>query len=290
MADLSELAWKTLALLLAPLVVALLSGLDRKITARMQNRVGPPMLQPFYDLAKLMGKDRKVINPGQVAFALAALLFQALALATVVYGGDLVLAFFLTSAGSLFMALGAFSSRSPFSHMGAQRELLQVLACEPVLFLVIMSMAVWAGTFSSDQLGGPLLFALPLSFLALLPLLVIKMQKSPYDISHAHSELVSGPQVEYSGPYLGILVLAQWVELALLLWVIALFWYDEGIAVSLAGKAALVLGSIFFVILLDNSTTRLTRDRMVSFTLTVGVCLVAMNMVLVLYIGPEVGW
>jgi ech hydrogenase subunit B len=288
-ADLSDLAWQTLALMLAPLLVALWFGIDRKLTARMQNRVGPPLLQPLYDLAKLLGKEGKVLNPAQVAFAMGTLFFQAMALATLAYGGDLVLAFFLTSAGSLFLVLGAFSARSPFSHMGAQRELLQVLACEPVLFMVILSMAAWAGTFSSDQLGGPLLYVLPLSFRALLPVLVIKMQKSPYDIAHAHTELVSGPQVEYSGPYLGILVLAHWVELAFLLWVLALFWFDESITISLLGKLALVFSALFFLILLDNSTTRLTRDRMVTFTLSVGLGLVAINLFL-LYLGSEVGW
>jgi ech hydrogenase subunit B len=290
MVDVSALAWQTLALLLAPLMVAVLLGIDRKLTARMQNRVGPPILQPFYDIAKLFGKERKLLNPGQVAFALASLLFQAFALATLAYGGDLILAFFLNSAASLFLVLGAFSVRSPFSHMGAQRELLQVLAYEPVLFLVILSMAAWSGNFSADQLGGPLLYVLPLAFLAMLPILVIKMQKSPYDIAHAHTELVSGPQVEYSGSYLGVLVLVQWVELAFLLWVLTLFWTDDSLLISLLGKLALVIAAIFFVILLDNSTTRLTRARMVTFTLSIGISLVVINILVLFYLAPEVGW
>ncbi len=221
---------------------------------------------------------------------MAALLFQALALATLAYGGDLILAFFLTSAGSLFLVLGAFSARSAFSHLGAQRELLQVLACEPVLFLVLLSMAAWSGTFSADELGGPLLYFLPLALLALLPVLIIKMQKSPYDIAHAHTELVSGPHVEYSGPYLGVLTLVQWVELAFLLWVITLFWTSDDMIISLLGKLALVVGVMLFAILLDNSTTRLTRARMVTFTLSVGIMLVLINILVVFYLGPEVGW
>ena len=286
----TEIALSALLLVLAPLLVGLLLGIDRKITARMQNRVGPPIIQPLYDLAKLFGKERKILNPGQVAFALASLLFQALALATLAFGGDLMAVFFLTSAGSLFLVLGAFSARSPFSHMGAQRELLQILAYEPVLFLVILVMCLQAGTFSTSQLGGPLLYTLPLALLAMLPVLVIKMQKSPYDIAHAHTELVSGPQVEYSGPYLGILELAHWTELALVLWIIGLFWYDADPVLAAAGSAALVLGAVFFAILLDNSTTRLTRDRMVTFTLAVGMSLVALNMVWAVYIRPGVGW
>ncbi|MCU0861376.1 MAG: NADH-quinone oxidoreductase subunit H, partial [Methanomassiliicoccales archaeon] len=145
MVDGGQLAISTALLLLVPVLIGLLLGLDRKLTARMQNRVGPPILQPFYDLGKLLAKDRKVINPGQVGFALAALLFQALALAMLLYGGDIVAAFFLTSAGSVMVVLGALSARSPFSHLGAQRELLQILAYEPVLFLVVLALGVEGG-------------------------------------------------------------------------------------------------------------------------------------------------
>ncbi len=289
MVDLRELAVQTLVLILAPLIVGLLLGLDRKLTARMQNRVGPPILQPFYDLGKLFGKERSLLNPGQASFAVLALFFQAMALGMLAYGWDLLLAFFLNSAGSVFIVLGAFSARSPFSHLGAQRELLQVLAYEPIIFLSVIVMGLQSGTFTADEMGGPMLYSIPLVLTALIPALVIKLQKSPYDIAHAHTELVSGPQVEYSGPYLGTVELAHWLDLTVLFWIIALFWYDPVPAINLLGRLALILVALFVTLLLDNATTRLTRGRMVAFTMSAGLSLIAVNLLILLYLVPEVG-
>jgi len=151
-----------------------------------------------------------------------------------------------------------------------------------VAFLITAGLMLW---FVKD-----LKLTLVALVVAMMPVLVIKLQKSPYDIAHAHTEIVSGPQVEYSGPYLGVLEIAHWVELALVLWIIGLFWYDGDMLITWAGRIALVLGAVFLAILLDNSTTRLTRNRMVTFTLAVGMGLVALNLVWVVYIQPGVGW
>jgi ech hydrogenase subunit B len=277
-------------LVLAPLAVGLLLGVDRKLTARMQNRVGPPVLQPFYDLMKLMGKRRNLLNSGQVAFALGYLLFQFLALAVLAFGGDLLVVFFLSSAGSVFLVLGAFSARSPFSQMGAQRELLQVLAYEPVLFMVIIVMGFDQRTFMAGDFSNALLPPLLLALIALIPVLVIKLQKSPYDVATAHTELVSGPHIEYSGPYLAVVEFAHWLEISVMLGIMSLFWYDPTLWISLIGKIALILVAWFVVLLIDNVTARLVRRRMVSFTLSFGLTLVALNLILLQYVLPGVGF
>ena len=77
---LSQVALGIALLFLAPLAVGVLMGFDRKITARMQNRVGPPLLQPFYDVLKLLGKERKLLSQAQSYFALACLMFEAASL------------------------------------------------------------------------------------------------------------------------------------------------------------------------------------------------------------------
>jgi ech hydrogenase subunit B len=285
----AEVILSIFLLVLSPLAVGLLLGVDRKLTARMQNRVGPPILQPFYDLLKLTGKRRSLLNSGQVAFALGCLLFQFLALAVLAFGGDLLVVFFLSSAGSVFLALGAFSSRSPFSQLGAQRELLQVLACEPVLFMVIIALGFDQRSFLAGDISTALLPSLLLALIALVPVLVIKLQKSPYDIATAHTELISGPHIEYSGPYLAIVEFAHWLELSVILGIISLFWNDPTLWVSMVGKVALILAVWFVVLLIDNATARLVRKRMVSFTLSFGMTLVALNLVLLQYVPPEVG-
>jgi ech hydrogenase subunit B len=129
---------------------------------------------------------------------------------------------------------------------------------------------------------------LPLSLAALFLVLVIKLQKSPYDIAHAHTELVSGPLVEYSGPYLAILDISKWVEMAVVFGIFTLFWNDPDPLIAVLGKAAIVLLALFASLVLDNITARLTRSRMVRFTLGCGMALVAINLLWNLYLGPVV--
>ena len=157
--------------------------------------------------------------------------------------------------------MGAFSARSPFSYFGAQRELLQILAYEPVLFLAIFAIGYREGTFLSNGIGQDLMVILPLTLLALLPVLLIKMEKSPYDIAVAHTEIISGPYVEYSGRYLAYTEIAHWFELGIVFGIMTLFFQDhehlrldrwEG-----GHRAGVLPGGL----IIDNSTARLTRKE-----------------------------
>lgn len=284
--DWTQLTMQMLLVVLSPVAVGLLFGIDRKITAHMQNRIGPPIIQPFYDLVKLFGKRPMVMNNGQIVFAYAFLILQAAALALLVSGGDLLIVFFVSGAGSVAFVLGAFSARSPYSFYGSQRELLQILAYEPVLLLVILLIGYDRGTFTVSSLDMSLLPALSLALIALMVVLVIKLQKSPYDIATAHQEIVSGPYVEYSGPYLGITKLANWFEVAIVLGIFTLFYWNEDALFSIAGKVTIVAVALFATQVLDNATARLTRERMLKFTLLFGILLVALNMAIV-YLSKE---
>ncbi len=263
--------------ILSPIAVGLLLGVDRKVTAHMQNRVGPPIVQPFYDLVKLMAKAPMVMNNGQMVFAVACLVLQAIAFAIFVAGGDLLVIFFVSGAGSVALVLGAFSARSPYSYFGSQRELLQILAYEPVLLMSILLIGFDRSTFTVSHLTVNLLPALTLALFSLMIVLVIRLQKSPYDVATAHQELVSGPYVEYSGPLLGVTKLAHWFDLAILLGIFTLFFSNDNIIISIVGKLAIVAAAMFVSQVFDNSTARMTRERMLMFTLIVGTVLVAIN-------------
>ena len=282
----SDLFVMLVLLFLSPLAIGLLMGLDRKLTARMQNRLGPPILQPFYDLIKLFGKDRRVMNNSQAVFGVAAMLLQLSAFVILVTGGDLLIVFFVSGAGSFSLVLGAFSARSPFSYFGAQRELLQILAYEPILFLAIFAIGYREGTFLTNGIGQDLIFVLPLALLALLPVVLIKMEKSPFDIAVAHTEIISGPYVEYSGRYLAYTEIAHWFELGILFGIMTLFFQDPNIYLSIAGKIAIVLAFFLVALLIDNSTARLTRGRMVKFTLAFGMTLIGAN-ILILFLADK---
>lgn len=265
----------------APFVVALIVGVDRKLTARMQNRVGPPVTQPLWDLAKLLTKRRRVVNRGQLVLASLYVAMAVLALWMFIAGGDLLIIFFVLSAAAAFYTLAAYAVLSPYSQVGATRELVQVVAYEPVLLIVFFGFFLVNGDFAATSSEEPLLVELPLMFLAMILVLLIKLQKSPYDVAEAHTEIVSGPEVEYSGPFLGLVKYGHWVEGAVMLGVVSLFWGHPDPVISAAGKAALVAVAMFVVILVDNSSARLRYGQMARTVLTVGLALTALNALVV---------
>ena len=111
-----------------PALGCLLAGLDRIISARMQGRVGPPLLQPYYDVRKLLGKERVSVNSSEFVYVACALFFAILAGGIFFSGGNLLLCVFVITLSSLFFIVAAYSSRSPYAEIGAARETIQVLS------------------------------------------------------------------------------------------------------------------------------------------------------------------
>ena len=191
--------------LVAPIIGCLLAGLDRKITARLQGRVGPPLLQPYYDVRKLLAKENVSVNRFQ-DFYIAMSLFLAI-LAGVMFfaGGNFLLVVFLITLSTLFLIVAAYSSRSPFAEIGAEREIIQVMSYEPLVILMTIAYFLAVRTFDVGAVFGlsqPIIVSLPLVFIAFLFVLTIKLRKSPFDLSyshHAHQELVKGITTEMSG-------------------------------------------------------------------------------------------
>jgi ech hydrogenase subunit B len=273
------------AVALTPLVGGLLAGVDRRLTAWLQSRYGPPVLQPFYDVLKLLGKQRMVVNPWQ---ALCAAVYLAAAVTSVFIffmQGDLLLIFFVLTIGAVFLVVGALAAPSPYSQIGGQRELFQMLTYEPLLILVFVSMAMVTGSFKISAILAhptPLLYELPLMFIVLGYVLTIKLRKSPFDISasqHAHQEIVRGVLTEYSGPYLAMIEIAHWFEVVLVLGVCSLFF-----ATSALGVAILLAAAYFLEILIDNVMARMTWRWMLRSALTVGLALSLVN-ILWLYVA-----
>ena len=119
-------------IVLAPFVGGFLAGLDRIISARMQGRVGPPVLQPFYDVLKLFEKEKITVNKVQDFYVACFLLFVVVTGCFFFAGGDLLLVLFTLTTASAFLIIAAYSSNSPYAQLGAERELLQTMAYEPI--------------------------------------------------------------------------------------------------------------------------------------------------------------
>ena len=277
-----------IAVIVAPLIGGLLRGIDRKLTARMQGRIGPPIIQPFYDVIKLFGKKPMVAGGAQLAFAYAFLALIVTATVFFALRQDLLVVLFILFFGSLCLPIGALSVKSPYSQLGGHRELLQFLAYEPILLLAAIPIALKTDGFPIANIfeyGQPLLPDLWITFIALLIALAIVMRKSPFDISgseHAHQELVRGVVTEYSGPYLALIELGHWYEMALLLAILGLFW----VVGSLWWLSIIIaLASWFIMLLVDNINARLTWSWMLKFAWGAGITLVALNILFI-----NLGW
>ena len=130
-----------------PIIGCLLAGLDRIISARMQGRVGPPLLQPYYDVRKLFSKENASVNTSEHAYILFAFIFTLVAGGVFFSGGNLLLSVFLVTLSSLLFIVAAYSSRSPYSEVGAARETLQAMAYEPMLYLMCVAFFMASGWF-----------------------------------------------------------------------------------------------------------------------------------------------
>jgi len=274
----------SLIVIIAPVFGALIAGIDRRLTARAQGRIGPPILQPVYDTLKLLRKEPILLNRMQIVYAYLHLLFMIMALLLLVFGKDSLMFLFVFAFSTLALVLGGMCVRSPYSRIGSQREIMLMVAYEPILILLMIGLYL-ANNHSfmlsaPMEASKPMLISLPLLFVAFLVVLAIKLQKSPFDIAtshHAHQELVKGITIEYSGPHLAILEIAHFYETALLFYFIVLFWSSP-----LWVGILLACASFFLMTVVDNAFARLTTMWTFKFMWT-GALVLALTNVIWLY-------
>jgi len=175
---------------------------------------------------------------------------------------------------------GALTSTSPFSQIGAHRELLQILTYEPLLVFVIIGIYLETHSFKIADIlrwPEPLLLKLPFLFVVLGYALTIKLRKSPFDLStchHAHQELVKGLLTDYSGPFLALIEVAHWFDVVFVLCLCALFW-----STSWVGMAILLVVTYLLEIVIDNVTARMTWRWMLGYVWAMGLTLSLVNLI-----------
>ncbi|WP_202931071.1 respiratory chain complex I subunit 1 family protein [Aminipila terrae] len=250
-----------LIVVLTPLVGGLLAGFDRIISARVQGRKGPPLLQPFYDVLKLLQKENIQVNKTYKFYVYVSLLFIILTAVIMLIGGDILLAIFVLTLGAIFFVFGGYASQSPYSIIGAERELLQMMAYEPMVLITAAGLYMVSKTFFIGEIIArdvPAIVYLPAVFIGFVYILTFKLRKSPFDLSlghHAHQELVQGISTEYSGTELAVIEITHWYETIIsLVFVYIFFVTSNPISHVFAIIACIVV--YLFEIILDNSTVR----------------------------------
>lgn len=271
---------------LAPVVGGLLAGLDRKISAKMQGRVGPPLLQPFYDVFKLMEKENLLVSRSQDFFVICFFVFIVFTGALFFTGSDALLVIFALTLANIYLILGAYAANSPYSHMGAEREMIQIMAYEPMVLLTLVGMYMVTGSFQVSGIAAfdqPLIYFLPGIFIGFIFILGIKFRKSPFDLSmshHAHQELVRGITTDFTGTTLALIEIAHWYENVFLLGFVYLFFAVNPIIAFIAVFAAFVLE-----IFIDNNYARLKGTWVVQSSWAVAVVLGVVNLAVLYWIN-----
>ncbi|MBU4133975.1 NADH-quinone oxidoreductase subunit H, partial [bacterium] len=218
-------------LLFVLLVGMLASWIERKVTARVQWRVGPPLLQPLYDIMKLFTKENVVPQHAHLlAFTAAPLIaFVSSGLAATIVGmsiffpeasfqGDLIVVAYLLVIPPLALILGGAASANPLASLGASREMKMVLSYELIFWTAIL--VAWiktGGTVNLTAMAGKGAVAGSVSgaiaFILMLITIQAKLGRVPFDVAEAETEISGGPYIEYSGPLLGFFRMSQYILL-----------------------------------------------------------------------------
>jgi ech hydrogenase subunit B len=248
-------------IIFTPLVGGLLTGFDRIISARLQGRQGPPLLQPFYDVLKLTEKESIEVNSMHRFFVYVSLVFVVFTTLIMLSGGDILLAIFALTLGSVFFVLGGYASNSPYNTIGSERELLQIMSYEPMVLLTCIGLYYAQKSFFIKDIiaaSKPSIIYLPGVFIGLVFVLTFKLRKSPFDLSmshHGHQEIVKGITTEYSGKDLAVIEVTHWYEVIISLTLVYVFFATAAPISHVFAVIACLLVYLFEIIV-DNSSAR----------------------------------
>jgi len=271
-------------------VLALFSSwLDRKVTARVQYRVGPPLMQPLLDIVKLLGKETLIpAGASRIAFLGAPMigLSSVFLVSTLLWMndinpaktflGDLIVVVYLLAIPSISLMLGGFASRNPYASLGASREMKLILSYELPFLLAVMVPVIQSG-FSvrlGDILGyqaqhGAVIGSASgvLAFIVVVLCVQAKLGLVPFDVAEAESEIIGGPLIEYSGAGLALYKLTKNLLLFVLPFFVMILFLGglrfEGVRVL--NGILKYAGLVALITVIRNTNPRVRIDQAVKF-------------------------
>jgi NADH-quinone oxidoreductase subunit H len=303
-------------LLFLSILAFLFEWIDRKAYARFQNRIGPlyagpsGILQPIADFIKLMGKeditpryvDALIFNNAPifaVAIPFLASLYLPLDGSPILssFEGDIVLLLTLMTLYTIIAFIAGWASTNRFSTVGAARAVLQFLAYEIPMFISVASVAVYVGstslTYISMNQPVPMILLQPLGFIVFVISMQAELERIPFDIPEAESEIVAGWLTEYCGPKLAFLRFAEDLKLVFCSGLATALFLAGGSGPILPPLIWFVLKMIFVVLLssyIRSLFARFRIDQMVSGCWKYLIPLSILQLILTRFVGVGLRW
>ena len=295
-------------LALAILIAPLLDGLRRKITARLQNRVGPPVTQSWHDVLKLFSKELILPEASGTLFVMVPVLTLVLSLAIfatmstvtaqapMVEGGIIFIELVVLSAFTF--AIAGSASGNPYGVVGGSREVILATIVEPSMIASLVSFVMLRGSTTLDYSARGYVALIPLlmSGLAYLLCLLAESGRTPFDLAEAESEITGGPLIEFSGPSLATLKLGQYLRNLALCSIPALYISVlilpglEGIGYSITIVIVYLVSLILCTLMLSLAESLNARFRLLEASRFYGFVLILSAFSLILaYLAPTLG-
>jgi len=262
--------------------------IDRILYARLQSRVGPPWFQPFADIIKLFSKENLIpeeANP-QI-FKLMPLIALTAAVTSIVYiplwtinalysfNGDIIVVLYLLTLPTIAIFVGGWYSSSLFARIGSARLIIQLLAYEVPMVMAILGAALLANSWTISEIAAfysshPwFLLCNLIGFFVCLVALLGKLEKAPFDIPEAETEIVGGTFTEYSGKYLAFFRLTLDIEAIVASSLVAIIFFPFGLGINpILGFILYLIKVEFIITLLAIARTIFARfriDQMMDF-------------------------
>ena len=277
--------------------------IDRKLVARLQNRIGPRWFQPFADVVKLFAKEQitpsivnKILFFGLPVVALSGALTSSLYVPLIglppthSFPGDLVVTLYLLSLLTLCTGLAGWNTSSRFSLVGTTRALTQMFAYEAPFLLALLGPALAARSWQISEINSYagshwLLLSQPVGFVVILIGLMGKLELPPFDAPEAETEIVAGALTDYSGRGLALFNIGKSVELVVGLTLISAFYLG-----GLNGILAFILKTLVLLLImsiLQSVLTRLRIDQTVGLWWRYGALLVLAQILIMII---QKGW
>jgi len=258
----------------------LFEGLRRKLMARMQNRIGPPVWQPVYDVMKLLQKEESDSKASEnIFFKITPFLYLITTFALflfvpfpiISFPFDFILFVYILILGGALYILSGFASNSPYGSIGSMRETTLMVCYEIIFAIVIITFALYTNIESLMSFNQNFLFLkLPLASLCLFIVGLVEMRITPFDTVEAPTEIIGSVETEYSGRGLALLEISKALKFTFFIFLITMLFFGFK-GVLMFSIVSLIM--LFIFTFLQATTCRYRLDQ--TFNLLIFVLLLA---------------